>query len=63
MPKEELEVWAYRLGEIGYNAYGDRAKWRNYEGKPMPKWDEVPQHIRDKWAVAARAIRHEVCKP
>jgi hypothetical protein len=51
--------WAYRLGRIGYDAYGEVAEWKNYEGKPMPKWDELPQHIRDKWAAAASAIRHE----
>jgi hypothetical protein len=46
----------YELGRVGYEAYGDKAGWKNYEGKPMPKWDEVPQHIRDKWAAAAKAI-------
>jgi len=62
MPSTETE-WAYRLGEIGYEAYGDAADWKNYEGKPMPRWVELPQHIRDKWAAAASAIRHEVCSP
>lgn len=45
------------LARIGYDAYGDRAEWKNYEGKPMPQWDELPQHIRDKWRSAAKAMK------
>ena len=44
------------LARIGYEAYGDAASWQNYEGKPMPQWDELPIHIREKWGAAARAI-------
>lgn len=45
------------LAEVGYIAYGMHAEWKNYKGKPMPTWDELPQqHIRDKWAIAAKAI-------
>lgn len=51
----------YELGHTGYDAYGAKADWKNYEGKPMPKWDDLPQHIRDKWAAAARAIV-EACR-
>lgn len=47
---------ALALGRIGYEAYGAEAEWKNYAGKPMPAWGDLPQHIRDKWAVAANAI-------
>jgi hypothetical protein len=50
------------LAQIGYEAYGNEAKWKNYAGKPMPSWLEVPQHIKDKWAVAAEAIADTVRK-
>ena len=44
------------LGRIGYDAYGDVADWKNYEGKPMPSWNELPEDIRVKWTAAAKAI-------
>lgn len=45
------------LARIGYNAYGDKAEWKNYAGDPMPQWEELPQHIRDKWRSAAKAMK------
>lgn len=44
------------LGKVGYDAYGADADWKNYQGKPMPKWEELPADIRRKWTVAAKAI-------
>jgi hypothetical protein len=48
----EHERWA----KIGYDAYGEAADWKNYQGKPMPKWEELPENIRRYWRVAAAAI-------
>lgn len=45
-----------RLARVGFEAYNKAAGGLNYEGKPIPPWDEVPQHIRDKWEVATHAI-------
>jgi len=44
------------LGRVGYEAYGAEADWKAYNGEPMPQWEELPGHIRTKWAVAAGAI-------
>jgi len=44
------------LAHIGYDAYGAAADWKNYQGKPMPKWDELPPDIRMKWRAATAAI-------
>jgi hypothetical protein len=43
-------------GQIGYDAYGDHAKWAAWDGRPMPRWDEVRPDIKEKWEVAAKAI-------
>ena len=48
------------LGRIGFNAYSEKADWKNYEGNPIPQWPDLPQHIRDKWAVATEAIAVQV---
>lgn len=44
------------LAKIGYDAYGNEAEWKSFDGKPMPKWEDLPQHIRHRWKVAAGAI-------
>ena len=36
-----------------YNIYGASAKNLNYQGKPMPLWDDLPQAIRDHWMAVA----------
>lgn len=45
-----------RIARVGFEAYNEAAGGKNYAGDPIPPWDEVPQHIRDKWKVAAKAI-------
>ena len=42
--------------KIGYDAYGDNADWKNYQGKPMPTWDELPENIKESWRVSTKAI-------
>jgi hypothetical protein len=40
-----------------YNAGGSDPKFinRNYAGRPCPRWEDLPQNVREKWeAVAAR---------
>jgi hypothetical protein len=44
------------LAKVGYDAYGDAAGWENHIGKPMPKWEDLPEAIRAYWEVAAEAI-------
>lgn len=44
------------LAQVGYEAYGKHADWKAYDGKPMPQWNELPEHIREKWKVATEAI-------
>jgi hypothetical protein len=44
------------LGEVGYKAYGDSVGWKNYLGRPMPEWGELPEAIRGAWIAAAGAI-------
>jgi hypothetical protein len=44
-------------GQVGFEAYGDRANWTAWDGKPMPKWDDALRaDIKEKWEVAGKAI-------
>lgn len=45
-----------QLAKVVYNAYGNHADWRNYQGNPMPKWEELPVPIAMHWIAAMQAI-------
>lgn len=42
-------------GEIAYEAYGNQVEWKNYLGKPMPNWFELPANIQQAWQAAGWA--------
>lgn len=43
-------------GHIAYTAYGRSTGFRNFQGNPMPNWDDLTPQIRDAWINAARVI-------
>lgn len=48
------------LGEIAFNAYGDDADWKTFDGRPIPQWMELGQsfaglEVRKHWEAAALA--------
>lgn len=56
-----LEEKRATIGQVGYEAYGDTAEWRTFDGRPMPTWEELGatktgQETQRRWEVAARAI-------
>jgi hypothetical protein len=44
------------LAIVGYEAYGDKANWKNYQGLKMPSFAELPDNIKIYWIAAAQAI-------
>lgn len=53
---EPPEQYFLGLAKIGYQAYGDKAEWKNYQGLPMPTWEALPENIKSYWVEAATAI-------
>lgn len=46
-------------GQIAFDAYGEAAGWKTFDGRPMPRWDEPLPHMvetRRRWEVAAEAV-------
>lgn len=41
------------LAKQAYEVYGKRAQWKNYQGKPMPQYDNLPPTIKGCWEVVA----------
>ena len=45
-----------KLAKEGYDAYGEMAKWKNFQGADMPQWDALPDKIKRSWCSATHAI-------
>lgn len=48
------------LARFGYQAYASASGGKNFQGNPMPTWDELPETIRDYWRAAARVLSGQV---
>ena len=44
------------LGSSAYEAYGATTDHKNYQGLPMPTWEELPEKIRVAWRAAASRV-------
>jgi hypothetical protein len=45
------------LAKVAYRAYSATTGNKNFQGNPMPAWDDLPETIREAWAAAAEAVR------
>jgi hypothetical protein len=43
------------FGRVGYEAYAKHTGGKTYDGRDMPKWQELPGNIRDAWNEAGFA--------
>ena len=59
---EVSEDYYLKLAKLGYQAYGDKADWKNYQGLPMPTWETLPENIKTYWIAAVTAVFKEVAK-
>jgi hypothetical protein len=41
---------------IAYTAYGKMIDFKNFQGNPMPLFDELPERIQEAWIEAANVI-------
>jgi hypothetical protein len=48
------------LAKLGYASYGRSVDFKNYQGLPMPEWDDLPEKIQEAWKAAARSIADAV---
>lgn len=51
---------ADKLARIGYDAYGAVTDHKNYQGLPMPEYDDLTPTIKQAWEANALAIRDAV---
>lgn len=42
------------LAKVAYHAYGQTTDFKNYQGLPMPEWDNLMDKIRAAWVSAVK---------
>lgn len=42
------------LAQSMYKAYGETTEFKNYQGLPMPAWNDLTDKIRSAWEAAAK---------
>lgn len=48
------------LAKIAYQAYGSVTDFKNYQGLPMPAWEDLTEKIREAWKAAVLAALNAV---
>lgn len=43
-----------------YQMYGKSVDFKNYQGNPMPSWEELPDAIKTAWEAAAEGVANLV---
>ena len=52
----------FALAIAAYQSYGESVGWKNYQGSPMPRWEELGPAIQQAWLDAANAVRDMVAE-
>jgi len=47
---------AIDIGRIAFEAYGVSVGGKTYNGKDIPKWEDVGKKVQDAWRAAAVAV-------
>lgn len=45
-----------RLAKVGYESYAEKTGGKTFDGRQMPKWEELPSKIQEAWEAATHAI-------
>jgi hypothetical protein len=51
------------LARTAYAAYGEATGGLNYQGLPMPDFDDLGDTIQQAWIAAAKAVVRDVTTP
>jgi len=52
--KSPDEIDWQSIARNSYEAYNQVSNWKNYQGLPMPQWDDLPANVRDAWLASAK---------
>jgi hypothetical protein len=52
----EVSTSLHDLARVGYEAYAAQTEGLTFDGRPMPKYGDLPMRVVLAWAAAALAI-------
>jgi hypothetical protein len=55
-----MKIDSNKLAKIAYAAYGGVTDGKNYQGLPMPAWEELGDQIQFAWVAAVLAVAGEL---
>ncbi len=58
--KPPTGVHATDVARAGYEGYGEWTGWKTFDGRDMPRWDDLPERTRLAWVAAAGAIFRKI---
>lgn len=50
------QVDEFVFAKQAYLAYGEVTDFKNFQGEPMPKFEELPERIQNAWKAAAASL-------
>jgi hypothetical protein len=53
---------AIDIGRIGFEAYAKQVGGKTYDGKDIPKWEDVGKVVQDGWRAAGVAVLQYIDK-
>jgi hypothetical protein len=56
---EPKPLTAY-LAQRAYEAYGKSTNFKNFQGNPMPAWEELPEAIHQAWFASVESVKHDL---
>jgi hypothetical protein len=52
----DKDTWEEQYGQVAYNAYWDSASGKTFDGRSMPRWDQLGDAVRSHWVAAATRV-------
>lgn len=54
MTDDDRDATLDRQARAAYSAYGAEVGWKNFQGSPMPQWQDLGGTIQAAWRAAAK---------
>lgn len=54
---------AAALAKLAYQAYGESTGGKNFQGNPMPQWEDLGEKIQTAWVAATTAVSNYLVGP
>ncbi len=54
---------ALTMAKLAYDAYGESTGYKNFQGNPMPEWEQLGEPIQNAWIAAITAVNDYLMGP